>query len=81
MNLAEDAGDGWRSAFALVEDGARVDSSARLHDAVVLRGGAVGAGAVLVRSVVCDGGIVLRKAVIVDQLVTREGQSSAEEGP
>jgi len=74
-------GEEWRSAFAIIEEGAAVDPRARLHDSVVLRGGRVGAGAVLVRSVVCGGGIVPRNAVIVDKLVTGEGQSSAEEGP
>ena len=59
---------------------AAVDSGARLHDAVVLRGGRVGDGAVLVRSVVCAGGIVPRNAVIVDKLITSDGPSGAEEG-
>lgn len=73
-------GEDWRSAFAIVEEGAAVDSGARLHDAVVLRGGRVGDGAVLVRSVVCAGGIVPRNAVIVDKLITSDGPSGAEEG-
>ena len=74
-------GEDWRSAFAIVEEGATVNARTRLHDSVVLRGGRVGEGAVLVRSVVCSGGTVPRNAVIVDQLISSEGQSSAEEGP
>ena len=73
-------GEDWRSAFAIVEDGAAVDPGARLHDSVVLRGGSAGHGAVLVRSVVCAGGTVPRNAVIVDKLISSDGQTSAEEG-
>jgi N-acetylglucosaminyldiphosphoundecaprenol N-acetyl-beta-D-mannosaminyltransferase len=57
-------------AFALVESGAELDPTARLHDAVVLSGGIVEAGAVLVRSVVCAGGVVRREKSTVDQFVT-----------
>ncbi len=64
--LAED----WTPSFALVEPGALVDPSARLHDSVVLRGGIVEPGAVLVRSVVCSGGIVRRDKSAVDQFIT-----------
>jgi hypothetical protein len=73
-------GEDWRSAFTIVEDGARVDPGARLHDSVVLRGGRVSDGAVLVRSVVCSGGTVPRNAVVVDKLITSEGETNAEEG-
>ena len=73
-------GDDWRSAFTVVEDGARVEPNARLHDSVVLRGGVVGAGAVLVRSVVCRGGVVPAKAVVVDKLISSDGDFDAEEG-
>ena len=72
--------DNWRSAFALTEEGTQVDSTARLHDSVVLRGGRVGSGAVLVRSVVCAGGIVPARSTIVDKLVTKEGLFDAGEG-
>ena len=74
-------GEDWRSAFAIIEEGAVVDARARLHDSVVLRGGRVGEGAVLVRSVVCGGGTVPRNAVIVDKVVSSDGQSGTEEGP
>ncbi len=64
--LAED----WRPSFAIVEDGATVDPTARVHDSVVLSGGVVEAHAVVVRSVVCPGGVVRRDRSAVDQFVT-----------
>ena len=66
--LAED----WSPAFALVEPGAKVDPTARVHDSVVLAGGVVEAGAVLVRSVVCPGGVLRRDTTAVDQFVGPE---------
>jgi len=63
--LAED----WSPTFSLVENGAHVDASARLHDSVVLRGARVEPGAVIVRSVVCPEAIVGRDRTAVDQLV------------
>lgn len=66
--LAED----WSPTFSLVEDGAMVDPSARLHDSVVLRGGRVEPGAVVVRSVVCPGTTVGRDRTAVD-LIVRDG--------
>jgi hypothetical protein len=48
----------WRPAFSIVEPGARVDPTSRVHDAVVLGGGVVEARAVVARSVVCPGGVV-----------------------
>ncbi|WP_428389562.1 hypothetical protein [Mucisphaera sp.] len=56
--LSEPYAEDWRSSFAVVEAGAEVDETARLHDSVVLKGGRVGAGATLVRSVVCSAGHV-----------------------
>jgi N-acetylglucosaminyldiphosphoundecaprenol N-acetyl-beta-D-mannosaminyltransferase len=64
--LAED----WSPTFSLVESGAHVDASARLHDSVVLRGGRVEPGAVVVRSVVCGDATVARDRTAVDRLVT-----------
>jgi hypothetical protein len=58
-------------AFALVESGAQVEPTARLHDAVVLAGGRVEAGAVLVHSVVCPGGVLRRGRMVIDDLVSR----------
>src|SRR5688572_11196136 len=66
--LAED----WSPAFALVEAGATVDPSARVHDSIVLNGGVVEAGAVLVRSIVCGGEIVRRDTTVVDTIVCAE---------
>ena len=63
--LAED----WSPSFSLVEPGASVDGSARVHDSVVLAGGVVEPGAVLVRSVVCPGNTVRRDRIAVDQLI------------
>jgi hypothetical protein len=60
----------WHPAFALVEEGANVHPSARVHDSVVLRGGHVEADAVLVHSVVCPGGVVRRRRMVVAGLVT-----------
>jgi hypothetical protein len=70
--LAED----WSAAFALVEQGATVDASARIHDSIVLAGGLVEPGAVLVRSIVCAGEVVRRDKTVVDQLVcTDDGRT------
>ncbi len=67
------------SAFNIVEQGASVDSSARLQDSVVLAGGSVEAGATLVQSVVCSGGRVRRGEVIVDQVVTAGKRSQTKD--
>ena len=50
----------WQAGFALVEDTTSVDSTARIHDSVVLCGGRVHKGAVIVRSVVRGGGLNTR---------------------
>lgn len=63
--LAED----WSPAFAIIEPGATVDATARVHDSVVLANGTVEPGAVLVRCVVCAGGVVRRDTTAVDQSV------------
>jgi hypothetical protein len=59
----------WEPTFAIVEKGASVDGSARLHDAVVLAGGRVEAAATLVHSVVCPGGVLRRGQMTVDDFV------------
>jgi hypothetical protein len=69
--LAED----WSAAFSLVEEGATVDPTARVHDSVVLSGSAVEPGAVLVRSVVCPGAVVRRDKTAVDQFVLPVGKT------
>jgi hypothetical protein len=64
--LAED----FSPTFSIVEPGAKVDASARLHDAVVLKDAVIEPGAVVVRSVVCVGATLGRDKSAVDQLVT-----------
>jgi len=64
--LAED----WGPAFSLIEQGAVVDASARVHDSVVLADGVIEPGAVVVRCVVCPGGVVRRDRTAVDQFIT-----------
>jgi N-acetylglucosaminyldiphosphoundecaprenol N-acetyl-beta-D-mannosaminyltransferase len=62
----------WKSTFAIVEPGATVSSSARIHDSVVLAGGIVEAGAVVVRSVVA--GTVRKDRKAVDRCVELKGR-------
>jgi N-acetylglucosaminyldiphosphoundecaprenol N-acetyl-beta-D-mannosaminyltransferase len=66
--LAED----WSPLFSLIEPGATVDPSARIHDSVVLEGGVVEAGAVLVRSVVCPGGVLRKDKTAMEVFVTSD---------
>lgn len=68
----------WKSTFAIVEPGAVVSSSARIHDSVVLAGGSVEMGAVVVRSVVA--GTVRRDRKAVDQCVESTGRISKVAG-
>lgn len=60
----------WEPTFVIVENGARVDPAARLHDAVVLSGGLVEADACAVHSIVCAGGVLRRSQMVVDNFVT-----------
>jgi hypothetical protein len=59
----------WKPVFSVCEDGAEVHPSARLHDAVVLRGGRVEREATVVGSVVCPGGVVPAGCTVVDSIV------------
>jgi len=59
----------WKPLFSVCEDGAQVHPSARLHDAVVLRGGRVERDATVVGSVVCPGGVVPAGRTVVDSIV------------
>jgi N-acetylglucosaminyldiphosphoundecaprenol N-acetyl-beta-D-mannosaminyltransferase len=61
--LAED----WKPTFVLVEAGASVAPTARIHDSVILAGATLEAGAVAVRSVVA--GVVRKDRDAVDQCV------------
>lgn len=72
--LAED----WNPAFALIEPGAKVDATARVHDSVVLSGGLVEPGAVLVRSIVCPGGVLRRDTTAVDQFVSPDPRAGPQ---
>lgn len=65
--LAEDL----TPAFALIEEGANVDSSAHVHDSVVLKGAVVESGAALVRSLVCPGAVVKRDRSVVEHFVQK----------
>jgi hypothetical protein len=69
----------WKSTFAIVESGAVVASSARIHDSVVLSGGVVEAGAAVVRSVVA--GTVRRDHNAVDICVEPSRKRGFEVGP
>jgi N-acetylglucosaminyldiphosphoundecaprenol N-acetyl-beta-D-mannosaminyltransferase len=67
--IADPLAEDWSPAFALIEPGATVDATARIHDSIVLAGGVVEAGAVLVRSLVCAGEVVRRDKTLVDQCI------------
>jgi N-acetylglucosaminyldiphosphoundecaprenol N-acetyl-beta-D-mannosaminyltransferase len=74
--IADPLAEDWSPSFALIETGSTVDSTARVHDAIVLSGGVVEPGAVLVRSIVCSGEVVRRDKTIVDQVVcTDDGRA------
>ncbi|WP_428939613.1 hypothetical protein [Fontivita pretiosa] len=62
----------WQPVFRIVEPGAEVDASARIHDSVVLRGARVERGAIVARCVVCPGAVVRREQVCVDRLLTAD---------
>ena len=66
----------WSTTFSIVEDGAEVHPSARIHDSVVLRGATVGRDAVVAQSVVCSGAKV-RSRRIVGQELLAPGDSQA----
>jgi len=63
----------WKSTFAIVEPGATVAPTARIHDSVVLAGAMIESGAVVVRSLVGPGGIVRYDKKAVDEYVTANG--------
>jgi hypothetical protein len=67
--LGDPFAEDWRPAFSLVEEGAEVDPSARVHDSVVLRGGRVRPGAVVVRSLIGPAGVARTGRCIVDQFL------------
>jgi len=70
--LGDPLSEEWKSTFAIVEPGASVAPSARIHDSIILSGATVDAGAVVVRSVIGPGGIVRKDRKAVDQCVAGE---------
>ena len=63
----------WRATFSIIEPGAQVDPSARVHDSVVLKGATVRRSAVIVRSLVCPGATVGIGQTLTNRLVTATG--------
>ena len=70
----------WFPSFALVEPGAEVHESARVHDSVVLAGGRVAHDAVVVRSVVCAGVTVRAGRTVTDAIVTADEKRGGRVG-
>jgi hypothetical protein len=68
--LSED----WRPSFSIVEAGAQIDPTARIHDSIVLAGATVEAGAVVVRSLVGPGAVVKKDERAVEQFMTQNAQ-------
>ena len=62
--------------FSIVQKGADVDATARIHDSVVMSGARVEAGAILVRSLVCRGAVIRRNQHVVDRLVAGSGPAA-----
>jgi hypothetical protein len=71
----------WRSVFSLVEPGAEVHASARVHDSVVLTGAVVGANSDVVRSVIGPGGVVRRGDRVIHQIVAEKPARTAFASP
>ncbi|MFM9995269.1 MAG: hypothetical protein ACKVU4_05655 [Phycisphaerales bacterium] len=69
------AAEDWIRTFAIVEPGATVDPTARIHDAVILTGATVRPGAVVVRSLVGPGAIVGADETVSDEVVSAEGSA------
>lgn len=57
-----------QSSYSVIEPGADVSDTARIHDSVVLAGAKVHPDAILVRSLVCPGAVVGRGQRVVDRL-------------
>jgi hypothetical protein len=71
-------GERWQWTFGLAERGASVDPDAKLHDAVVLRGGRVAAGALVADSIVCGGGVIRARETVVGRLSSAAGRVGIE---
>lgn len=70
----------WVSTFSVIEPGAAVDPSARIHDAVVLAGARVEPGAVVVRSLVPGGARVRSGQTTSDEIVAGTATERGEGG-
>ena len=77
---ADPFAEDWQRTFALVEEQAQVDSTATIHDSIVLAGGRVERDAVVVRSVVCPGGVVKRGGQALDSFVAPKGVETRGDG-
>ena len=75
--VADPFGENLSSTFSIIDKGARVDDSARIHDSVIMAGARVMPQSVVVRSVVGPGAIVARGRQVVDQVVSAVGVQSA----
>jgi len=69
--------ESWRTAFAVVEEGAKVVKSARLHDSVILRGAVVERDAIVAGSVIGPGAVVRAGRRAVNEVVGRGKKVSA----
>jgi NDP-sugar pyrophosphorylase family protein len=61
--------ESWQTSFAIVEPGAVVHPSARIHDSVVLAGARVGREALVAYSVVGPGGVVPPRGTLVNEVL------------
>lgn len=68
----------WFSTFSVIEPGANVAASARVHDSVILDGAQVGADAVIVRSVVGGSASVRPGQLAADRVVDRSTDLSSK---
>lgn len=69
-----------RATFAIVQEGADVHATARVHDSVVMAGAKVGPGAILVRSLVCRGAVIHHDQHVIDRMIGGGGSSGASAG-
>lgn len=61
--------ESWETSFAVIEDGASVHPSARIHDSVILAGARVGRDAVVAYSVIGPGGVVPPRGTLVHEVL------------
>jgi hypothetical protein len=67
--------ENWQPLFRIIEEGARVDPSANVHDSVVLAGGRVEGRATVVRSLIGPDGVVFRGETVFGEMVTGKGKT------